>query len=151
MDSLRKQIGENSIIHYSVLQKCFPESIVGYISEEPTGEMVDFAGEMYSSAAIHFVKNGQEDCIDLKIMDLNKAINTYTSSVGLWAMGYYPNNEENSNEIIKSNLKNTICYKSFDKLSKKLRFIVVLIIDFRLKFCYIIKTIQNLFRKFWNL
>jgi len=119
MDSLRKQIGENSIIHYSVLQKCFPESIVGYISEEPTGEMVDFAGEMYSSTAIHFVKNGQEDCIDLKIMDLNKAINTYTSSVGLWAMGYYPNNEENSNEIIKSNLKNTICYKSFDKLSKE--------------------------------
>ena len=95
------------------------EIIVDIFPEEPTGEMVDFAGEMYSSASIHFVKDGQEDCIELKIMDLNKAVATYTSSVGLWAMGYYPDNKDNTNEIIKSNLKNTICYKRFDKLSKE--------------------------------
>lgn len=119
MDSLRKQLGEHSIIDFSVLQKFFPKSIDGFISEEPTGEMVDFAGEKYSTAAVHYVKNGDGDYIDIKIMDLNKAIGTYTSSVGLWAMGYSPDEKENTNEIFKTNLKNSLCYKRFDKLSKE--------------------------------
>jgi len=119
MDSARKQLGENSIIDFSVLQKYFPKDIVGYIPEQPTGEMVDFAGEKYSTAAIHYVKNGDGDYIDIKIMDLNKAIGTYTSSIGLWAMGYSPNKKENTDEIFKPTLKNSICYKRYDKLTKE--------------------------------
>ncbi len=119
MDSIRKQLGDNSIIDFSVLQKYFPKDIVGYNTEQPTGEFVDFAGEKYSTASVHYVKNGDGDYIDIKIMDLNKAIGTYTSSVGLWAMGYSPDEKENTDEISKPTLKNSICYKRYDKLSKE--------------------------------
>lgn len=119
LDSLRKVEGTINVLDYAVLQKCFPKEIIGYVAQEPLGEMVDFAGEKYSDASVRFTRNGQNEYLDIRIMDLLNSVNVYASSIGLWLIGEADEELEKNFQIFEIPSNKSICYKRFDKLAKE--------------------------------
>jgi len=104
-------------IHYKYLQKFLPNSIDGYVSEDPEGTTLTMQGFSVSSAEAEYTSDNG-DYVRVSILDYNAAMSVYQMSTAMWGMGITIDSDD---EYAKSFTLNSEVngWETFDKRNNK--------------------------------
>ena len=117
----RKERGDTLAVNFHKLQEFLPEEIPGYTAEKPTGESMNMMGVSYSEAKRKYIKkldDGNNETIEITILDYNSASNLYTAATAMWLTNYSYENEQGFGKSFHPEVPDSFGFEEYKTNSK---------------------------------
>lgn len=114
----RQKKGDTLSLNFKELQKYLPQSVSGYVAEEPGGETTNIPGFSYSEAWRNFrIDSDGDGYIDYRIVDYNSSSGLFSSIAFIWMTGYSRETSEGYEKTFDPGIKDCYGWEQWNKES----------------------------------
>lgn len=134
----RQKKGDTLSLNFKQLQKYLPESVSGYITEQPGGETTNMPGFSFSEAWRNFRMDSDDGgFIDYRIVDYNSSTGMFSAIAFVWMTGYSRETSDGYEKTFDTGVKDSYGWEQWNnesgiaevKIAVAYRFIIQVTMD----------------------